>query len=230
MHMKHLLFVDDEPKVLQGLERQLRGMRNDWTMEFAADGARAMEIMENKPVDVIVTDMIMPGMDGAQLLAEVVKRHPKTVRIVLSGHADRDSVLRLVEPAHQYLSKPCDAEELRRAIGRAFALRELLANERLKQLASRLGSLPTLPALHTQLTDELRKDEPSLDHVTEIISKDIGMTSKILQLVNSAFFGLPQRISSAHEAVMYLGLSTVRALVLSIQVFSQYDSKKLKGF
>src|SRR5262249_1266765 len=130
----------------------------------------------------------------------------------------------------QYLSKPCDAEELRNAIGRAFALRELLTNEKLKQLATRVRSLPSLPALHTRLTDELRKEEPSLDRVTAIISKDIGMTTKILQLVNSAFFGLPQPLSNPHDAVMYLGLTTVRALVLSIQVFSQYDQKSIKGF
>ncbi len=228
--MKNLLFVDDEPKVLQGLQRQLRGMRDDWKMDFMDNAAKALELMSATPVDVIVTDMMMPGMDGAQLLTEVTRRHPNTVRIVLSGHADRESVLRLVGPAHQYLSKPCDAEELRNAISRAFALRDLLASERLKQLATRLRSLPTLPALHSRLTEELRKDEPSLERVTGIISKDIGMTTKILQLVNSAFFGLPQPITSPHEAVMYLGLTTVRALVLSIQVFSQYSQKPIKGF
>lgn len=228
--MKNLLFVDDEPKVLQGLQRQLRGMRDEWKMAFLDNASRALELMSATPVDVIVTDMMMPGMDGAQLLTEVTRRHPNTVRIVLSGQADRESVLRLVGPAHQYLSKPCDAEELRNAISRAFALRDLLVSDRLKQLATRLRSLPTLPVLHARLTEELRKEDPSLERVTEIISKDIGMTTKILQLVNSAFFGLPQPIANAREAVMYLGLTTVRALVLSIQVFSQYNQKAIKGF
>src|ERR1041385_6203180 len=161
--MKNLLFVDDEPKVLQALQRQLHGMRHEWKMDFLSDGNKALAFMEKSPVDVIVTDMMMPGMDGAQLLTEVNKRHPNTVRIVLSGHADRESVMRLVGPAHQYLSKPCDAEELRSAITRAFSLRDLLTNEQLKQLATRLKSLPTLPALHARLTEELRKDEPSTE-------------------------------------------------------------------
>jgi HD-like signal output (HDOD) protein/CheY-like chemotaxis protein len=228
--MKSLLFVDDEPKVLQGLQRQLHSMRTEWAMHFVESGAKALEFMAATPVEVIVTDMIMPGMDGAQLLTEVMQRHSHTVRIVLSGHADRESVLRLVGPAHQYLSKPCDAEELRNAISRAFALRDLLANEQLKQLATRIRSLPTLPALHTQLTEELRRDEPSMERIGQIISKDIGMTTKILQLVNSAFFGLPQPIANAHEAALYLGLTTVRALVLSLQVFSQFEQKTIKGF
>jgi len=228
--MKVLLFVDDENRVLQGLQRQLRNMRNEWDMNFSDGGKKALEFMDTRPVDVLVSDMMMPEMDGAQLLTEVSKRHPNTVRIVLSGHAEREAVLRLVGPAHQYLSKPCDAEELRAAVARAFALRDLLSNERLKQLATRIKSLPTLPTLYQKLTDELRKDDASMEQIGEIISRDIGMTAKILQLVNSAFFGLPQPISNPGDAVMYLGLSTVRALVLSLQVFSQFKNPKLSGF
>src|SRR5580704_3137639 len=111
--MKKVIFVDDEPRVLQGLQRQLHDMRREWDMQFVDSGAKALALMARQPVEVIVTDMMMPGMDGAQLLSEVMKRHPHTVRLVLSGHADREAVLRLIGPAHQYLSKPCNAEELR---------------------------------------------------------------------------------------------------------------------
>lgn len=228
--MKTLLFVDDEPRILQGLQRQLHNMRHEWNMSFASSGAEALKLMAANPAEVIVTDMMMPGMDGAQLLTEVLKRHPNTVRIVLSGHADRETVLRLVGPAHQYLSKPCDVDELRNAILRAFTMRDLLSNEQLKQLATRTRALPALPALHAQITEELLKEEPSMERIGNIIAKDIGMATKILQLVNSAFFGVSQPISNTHEAVMYLGLATVRALVLSLHLFSHYDQKNIKGF
>jgi HD-like signal output (HDOD) protein len=228
--MKTLLFVDDEPMVLQGLQRQLRPMHKEWDMNFTDGGVKALEIMATHPVDIVISDMMMPGMDGSQLLTEVVKRHPQTVRIILSGHAEREAVLRLVGPAHQYLSKPCEADELRRAITGAFALRDLLGNERLKQLTTRIKNLPILPALQNQLTEELLKDSPSIEHVVEIISRDIGMTAKILQLVNSAFFGLAQPISNAREAALYLGLNTIRSLALSVGVFSQYDQKNCKSF
>jgi HD-like signal output (HDOD) protein len=228
--MKTLLFVDDEPKVLQGLQRQLRSMRGEWDMNFVEGGKQALEFMAAQPVDVIISDMIMPFMDGSQLLSEVSRRHPNTVRIVLSGHAEREAVLRLIGPAHQYLSKPCNADELRNAVARAFALRDLLGNDRLKQLATRVNCLPTLPALYQQLTDELREEDPSLERVGEIISRDIGMTTKILQLVNSAFFGLPQPVSTPAGAVMYLGLTTVRSLVLSQQIFSQFEQRACKLF
>lgn len=228
--MKNLLFVDDDPNVLQGLQRQLRAMRSEWNMNFVGGGQRALDFMKSNPVDVIISDMTMPGMNGAQLLNTITKRHPNTVRIVLSGHAEQDAILSLVGPAHQYLSKPCDAEELRKAIARAIAMRDLLGSERLKQLATRIKCLPSLPALHEQLTRELRNDGASLEHVGEIIAHDIGMTTKILQLVNSAFFGLPQPINHPTDAVMYLGLNTVRSLVLTLQIFSQYDQENCKGF
>jgi HD-like signal output (HDOD) protein/CheY-like chemotaxis protein len=226
--MKTLLFVDDEPRVLQGLQRQLRTMRNEWDMNFVEGGERALEFMAARPVDIIVSDMMMPVMDGSQLLAEVVRRHPQTVRIVLSGHADREGVLRLVDTAHQYLSKPCNADELRAAIARAFTLRDLLGNERLKKLTARVTNLPTLPELYHQLTEELRKDSPSMQRVGDIISRDIGMTAKILQLVNSAFFGLGQPVNNAGEAAVYLGLNTIRSLALSLAIFSQYDEAACK--
>ena len=128
--MKNLLFVDDEPKVLQGLQRQLHPMRNEWNMNFVDGGQKALDFMAANPVDVIISDMVMPGMDGSQLLAEVTKRHSNTVRIVLSGHAEREAVLRLIGPVHQYLSKPCDADELRNAIARAFSHRRSSSGRR----------------------------------------------------------------------------------------------------
>jgi HD-like signal output (HDOD) protein len=228
--MKTLLFVDDEPRVLQGLQRQLRMMRADWDMNFVDNGKQALELMTVHPVDIIISDMMMPDMDGSQLLTEVARRHPRTVRIIFSGHADREAVLRLVGPAHQYLSKPCDADELRKAIVRAFALRDLLGNERLKQLTTRIKNLPSLPSLQDRLTAELRKESPSAESIGEIISRDIGMTAKILQLVNSAFFGLAQQINTPNEAVNYLGLNTIRSLALTLGIFSQYDQMACRSF
>jgi HD-like signal output (HDOD) protein/CheY-like chemotaxis protein len=228
--MKVLLFVDDEQKVLQGLQRQLRPMRHEWDMYFVESGPQALAFMATQPVDIIISDMMMPGMDGSQLLGEVLKRHPQTVRVILSGQTGHEAVLRLVGPAHQYLSKPCDPDELRRAITRALELRDLLGSGELKQLATRIKNLPTLPTLYRQLTEELRRDEPSVEHVGEIISHDIGMAAKVLQLVNSAFFGLARPVSNPTEAVTYLGLNTIRSLALSVGVFSQYDQDTCQLF
>ncbi len=228
--MKSLLFVDDEPKVLQGLERQLRSLRHEWDLHFAQGGPQALEFLAVTPVDVIVSDMMMPGMDGAELLTEVMKRHPRVVRLVLSGHSEREGVLRLVGPAHQYLSKPCTAEELRAVIGRALALRDLLSDPALRELVSGIRSLPSVPALYERLNEELRQAEPSISRIVEIVSQDAGMAAKILQIVNSAFFGLPQPAADVTEAVQYLGVATLQALVLSAQAFSQVSPETIRRF
>jgi len=227
--MKTLLFVDDDPRVLQVLQRQMQAMRDEWSMNFVGSAKLALEFMAANPVDVIVTDMSMPEMDGPELLTEVNLRHPNTVRIVLSGLADRETVLSLIGPAHQYLPKPCNTRELCNAITRAFALRELLCNERLKQLTTRIKGLPSLPSLYQQLTEEFDKEDASVERIGEIISHDIAMTAKILQLVNSPFFGLPQPIDNPADAVMYLGLTTVRSLTL-MQVFSNTVRPAIAGF
>ena len=133
---RRILFVDDEPCVLQGLERLLRSMRDEWTLDFAESGAAALNILEAESgaFDVVVSDMRMPGMDGAQLLEQVKHRYPQVVRIILSGHSERESILRSIGPTHQFMAKPCDADELRQVVARACALRDLLHNAPLRQL------------------------------------------------------------------------------------------------
>jgi len=149
------------------------------------------------------------------------------VRIILSGQSDQKTILRSVGPAHQYLSKPCDAATLKTTVSRACSLRALLHNESVQRCISTLKSLPSLPSLYVKLMDELRSPSPSIAKVGDVISTDVGMTAKILQLVNSAFFGISQHVSSPTQAVNLLGLETIKALVLSAQVFSQFEADRL---
>lgn len=221
--MKKILFVDDEERILQGLQRMLRPLRNEWNMNFVGSGKSALEILEKEPFDVVVSDMRMPGMDGAQLLNEVMKRYPDMVRIILSGYSDQGLILSSIGPTHQFVAKPCDAESLKNIISRACALRDLFADAPLKKLVSGIESLPSLPSLYIDILEELNKPDASIKKISDIISQDISMTAKILQMINSAFFGLPQNISEVSQAVNLLGIDTIKTLVLSVQVFSQFD-------
>jgi putative nucleotidyltransferase with HDIG domain len=219
---KRLLFVDDEAMVLSGLRRSLHGMRQQWDMEFVDGGAAALHAMENGHFDAVITDMRMPGMDGADLLDQVKQKYPDMVRMILSGQSSREAVYRSISPAHQFLSKPCDAQELAARLGQAFAMRDLLANEALKTMISRLRSIPSLPTLYEELTVALRSEDPSLAQIARIISKDVGMAAKILQLANSAFVGSSGHVSSLVQGLSMIGTETVRTLVLSVHVFSQF--------
>jgi HD-like signal output (HDOD) protein len=223
---KRILFVDDEPRILEGLQRTLRSMCQEWEMRFAGSGPEALEYLSKESFDVIVSDMRMPGMDGAQLLIEVMKRHPQIARIVLSGHSEEETILKSVRPAHQYLAKPCDAETLKSVVMSACALRNLLAEESIKHIVSSMDSIPSLPSLYAEIIEELHSPDASIQKVGKIVSKDMGMTAKILQLVNSAFFGLRRHVASPAQAVSLLGLDTIKALVLSVHIFTQFDTQK----
>jgi len=229
--MKRVLFVDDEFHNLDGLRRIMRPMRDEWDMAFASSGELALELMAASPFDVIVSDMRMPGMDGAQLLTHVRELYPQVVRIVLSGHTEIATALRVVPVAHQFLAKPCDAEMLRVAIERASHLLALLNDESLRSYVGALGDLPALPRTYAELTQALEDPESSLPRIAGIVEQDQGISAKILQLVNSAFFGSPHIVTDIQTAVSYLGINTLKCLVLSVEIFRIFDSEPtLPGF
>ena len=203
---KRILFVDDEPNLLAGLQRNLRPMRGEWEMEFVTSGDEALKAIVRAPFDAIVTDMRMPGMTGAQLLEQVQQLTPQTIRIILSGQSEKESVFRSITSSHQFLSKPCDPDQLKILLQRTIALADLLQNESLKRFMSKMKTIPSLPLLYQDVTRELRSDDPSPAKVGEIIAKDMGMTAKILQIANSAAHSFRAEISDPGRAVQLLGL------------------------
>jgi putative nucleotidyltransferase with HDIG domain len=172
--------------------------------------------------------MRMPGMDGCQLLEEVEKLYPQAVRVVLSGSASVPEALATLRPTHQYLAKPCDAETVKNTIERALRLRDLVPQEKVRKLLSQTGSVPSLPSLYAQIMDELNSSDCDIGTVADIIARDAGMTAKILQVANSAFFGLRGQVSTPKDAIFRLGLDVVKALVLSVQVFSAFQTEHVK--
>ena len=225
-----ILFVDDEPLVLQGLKRLLRPMGDEWEMVFVASGPEALEEMARERFEVIVTDMQMPGMDGAELLDQVMISYPWMVRFVFSGESDRRRLLKSARPAHQFLSKPCDPDQLKTAVNRTRTLREVVGNQTVRQVVSRLDNIPSPPDIYTQVVEELQNEKASTARIGGIISQDMSMTATILKMVNSSFFGLARRISDPVQAVSLLGLEVISGLILSAHLMSVYDSTRVPGF
>lgn len=224
MDKRRILFVDDDPNILSGIRRVLRSMRDDFDLQFAECGRDALQFMASNEVDVIVSDMRMPGMDGAELLKQVQSLHPSTIRIMLTGQADQDSILRTVGVVHQFLEKPSDPEMLKVILARASRLHSLISDERIIGIISRIESLPCLPEAYANLQRLLVNPESSVADVAALIEGDIAMSAKILQLVNSAFFGLFQEVESPARAVGLLGLETIKGLVLGVHIFSEIKS------
>lgn len=234
--MKNILFVDDEPMILQGLQRMLRPHRAIWTMSFATGGTEALAMLEGKSregraFDAVVTDMRMPGMDGASLLEQVRDRYPATIRIVLSGYFEQEAAMRALPVAHQFLAKPCDPEKLREAIDRVIGFAGLLPDEGLRRVVGAIGELPTLPRTCALLSEALQDPDVGMDEIGAIVERDVGITAKILQFVNSAFFCQSSYVTSVRMAVGYLGPDTLKQLVLSVELFrSLQPVQSIPGF
>jgi putative nucleotidyltransferase with HDIG domain len=228
--MIRILFVDDETNVLQAMQRTLHGMRNEWSMVFASSGAAALEELAKTPADLIVSDMRMPGMDGWELLSEVKRLYPRMVRLILSGHAEPRSIMRAVGVAHQYLAKPCESTALKAAISQTHMLRQLLSSDRLAQLVGRVDMLPSAPKAFQEILACLQRPSASVADAAQIIGRDLAMTANVIKLVNSAFFGSRQPITTANRAVAYLGLDTLGALVLGHTAFKSGVTTGIAGF
>jgi len=227
--MKSVLFVDDEPALLEGLRMRLYRAKSKWNMSFASSAALAIEQLEAAPYDAIVTDMRMARMDGAQLLEVASEKSPQTIRIVLSGYAEERQVLRLVPLAHQYIAKPCEPERLEQVIERCMQLQDLLREPRVRAAVGRIRQLPTLPRVYARLREIIAREEVSAEDVAEVIAADSAVTAKVLHVVNSAFFRQARPISRIDQAVVHLGFNAIRNLALSAEVFCAWSQAGLPG-
>ena len=224
---QRILFVDDEPHILESLEDQLRPYRHRWELTFAPSGRKALELLKQGPIDVLVTDMRMPQMDGATLLEIVQHLYPQTARVVLSGHADREMSIKAVPLAHQYLSKPCKPEHLQEVIDRACVLQAILSDDGIRTMLGGTDHLPSLPAVYSQLTRALEDPHVSMDEIARIVQMDVAISAKLLKLVNSGFFGIPKRVTSVKRAVTLLGIKIIKDLTLSAAVFDMFQTRRL---
>ena len=207
---RRILFVDDEPEIRAGLRNLLYKERKRWDMVFAESAVTALTAMREAPFDVVVSDMRMPGMDGAALLNIVKVEFPATARIMLSGHAERDAIVRALPAVHQLLSKPCDESTLRAAIERGFNFAARIPDRRVREVIGRIDKLPSLPAVFADLERALHAPATTSAELVALARRDLSLAAKILQLVNSPYFGGGRTTSSISHAISLLGTERIR--------------------
>ena len=206
MAKKIILFVDDNENVINGIQRQLRPFREQWQLLFAYSGKQALDLLMENHVDLIVSDMMMPEMRGDELLKIVSNKYPGIVRIILSGFADEEALKNGLEVAHQYLSKPCNAETLRESISQVFKIQSCLRNPRIMAGVGDPNQLPSLPKIYQELNTAIANDNITTKDIAEIFAHDMVLSAKLLQLVNSPYFGLNRIISSLTDAINLIGI------------------------
>jgi putative nucleotidyltransferase with HDIG domain len=214
----NILFVDDEINVISGLKRMLNPYKNEWGLFFSTSGEEALALLENNPITMIITDMRMPGMNGAELLSKVQLKYPQMIKIILSGHSDEDLILKSTNAAHQFITKPCSAELLINTIQKTIRMKDYLGNENLRKIINGIDALPGRPELLFKLEEELNGSDVSLSKVTHLISEDFILSAKILQMVNSAFFGLANDVVDLDNAISLLGVNTIKSLIIFLKL------------
>jgi len=230
--MKNLsiLFVDDEIHLLEGLRRMLFRKRDEWNMFFAKSGEEALEIMSKNEIDILITDMRMPVMNGAELLSRTIQQYPKIIRFILSGQSDEKMILNSIKIAHQFIAKPSSADKIIDAIKRAMYLHELIFSSEILAGISQIEELPSIPSIFLKLEQELNSQNVSLSKVADLISADLSISAKILQLVNSAFFGLAKETADLVSAVNMLGINIIRSIIITLKFQNFVTDKEAKYF
>jgi putative nucleotidyltransferase with HDIG domain len=227
---RRILFVHDDPATLCALEEALRHGRGEWVVETAGTTADALDRLAASPFAAVVADVGRRNLGGGSFLDEVAARQPCAIRLLLSTSGGRAMLMRAGGAAHQHLSSPVDLEAAFERLESTFALGELLLDSSLQGVVGRLRAVPSLPSVYVAIMAELRQQEPSGARVGELVAKDAGMSAKLLQLVNSPFFGLRMPVKDPSLAVQLLGLETLRALVLSMHIFEQFDDRSIRQF
>lgn len=188
-----LLFMDDERCVLKGIERMLHRQRNRWDMHFCSTPTELQQLLERHSFEVAIVDMRMPDMDGVEVLNRIRRLMPGCIRIILSGQSSEESRFEVVDVAHQFLSKPCEADRLCQTLERALSLSQLITDPSVRQLVTEVGILPSVPRIYQQFEQLLKSDHCDCDAVSHLVSQDPALSAKLLKVVNTAFLGYPKR-------------------------------------
>ena len=229
-HKTRILFVDDEPQVLKILQLSLRSFSAEWDMYFAPSGKDGLALLHQQPCDIVISDMRMPGMTGAEFLNEVMRLYPNTVRVILSGYSDQELVMQCIGCTHQYLSKPVDLVTFRSTLNRIRSLHLRLMKSEIRRLVSGVNRLPSIPKVYFEIMEAMQKPDTSIERISEIVSSDPALSAKILQLANSAFFGAGIRETNTTEAVQFLGINIINAIALTSSLFDCLDAEKYREF
>lgn len=223
---KSILFVDDEEHILKALRRLFA--QTDYDTFFASGGQEALEILAQEKIDLIVSDMRMPEMNGYQLLKQVRVKYPATMRVILSGYAEEKEIISALQDGstRMYMMKPWDNENLLTMIEQLLALGEIFANKKVLEIMNSLDGLPTLPLIYNKVC-ALIADNADIEVIAKVIEDDHVITAKVLQIANAVFYG--RQTGSVKQAIVFLGLANVKNIVLSISIIEK-GNKEYNSF
>lgn len=224
-----LLIADPDIRVLREMRQMLEPMQPHWTLFFSDNVEEAIRMLEEHTIDVVIADGQLPGVNNRHLLDYVRVRSPRTVRFVMAKEADHDALAETLVIAHQYLPKPCRLQLIMEALQRIDTAQHSADNPVMEQLVRSIGMLPTLPSTYIELMRLIQSPDVSIKELTARIERDFAISVEVLRLVNSGYFSLRQYVTDLQQAVMLLGINTVRSLVQAVAIFSAIETEKTRN-
>ncbi len=223
---KTILFVDDELPILKSLNRLF--MDTEYEVLTAGSGEEALEILADEKVDIVITDMRMPVMDGYQLLEKIKERHPNVLRIILSGYSEKNTILAALQKnlAKLYILKPWDNDKLILLVDQIFETENILHDSNLLDLINNTDELPTLKSSYLQIMDLIDTDA-DLVKIASAIERDHSVATKVLHIINSAFYDV--KTGSVKHAIAFLGLSNIRNILLATSIVDSFNMSGIYG-
>ncbi len=226
-----ILFVDSDATALRRIEVALAGDSYRWKFSLVTSAPAALNALSNHGFDLVVTELRLPGMDGAELLAKIQTMYPSVVRVMMAEAPEPNRLEQVLAVAQRFVAKPYDIPTLLAMIDSVLGAWTRAEDPLVRTIVGRLSSLPATAETHRQLTRLMSDPECTVDQISTVVGQAPALAAKVLQVVNSAFFGLPFKVSSVAQAITYLGMTHVRGLVLLSQFFNTVDkSPTVSGF
>ncbi len=214
------MFVDDDPLVVRGLARNMSTMAVKMDITVRTSAADALKSLENELVDVLITDLYMPGIDGTALLEEVRNRYPTILRFVLSGEARPEVMMKATRLSHQYLSKPCETPLLHKTIVETMAQLKTVKNADVARTISQLEGVPARQASLAEFLRLLNDSSVPLDTLAASLRKDPGLSARVLKVANSSYFGHSGAVETLDDAIGLLGMDMIASMVATHKIFA----------
>ncbi|MSU57833.1 MAG: HDOD domain-containing protein [Pedosphaera sp.] len=227
---RKILFVDGETQSLRELHDAFIARPQPWETLYCSGGLAALELLQQSPCEAVVTDLRLADVSGDQLLDQVGKQYPQTHRVMLADLGDLQALLHCVGNVNQFLILPCEVERLQIVLERAVTFDLWQPNQTVRELLGRLPQLPSPSDHYAKVVRELQTPGNSPDVVGGLIAQDPAMTARVLQLANSAAYGMPTEDADPVAAVRELGIENIKALLLLSHTYSTFAKQEAAGF
>ncbi len=210
------MFVDDKELILDSAKRYLADA--EFQVVTAQDGKKGLEVLESRPVDMVIADYKMPDMNGLEFLEAVRERFPSVRRSIGTGYMDEVESFQTISDnlVSNYFKKPWDYATLQNELEHLLRIKKHLEKEKLLDTLSKIGTLPTMPDIYNKFIQAV-EDGSSAHQIAAIIEEDASVTANIIHIANSAYFGRVNT-NSLERAIMTLGFHSIQSILLILSI------------